>query len=145
LRDSSGNLNNYSVSVTRPLQGQSAHVANIAFIYKNPASGFDAYLSWVYTGRHIAFLSAFEGLDYWQRATSFFDLSCEKKIKKKLSVYAKVNNILNTPVIIELLKSKEQFVTGNYQLPYQTLPNSTLVEKDYYGRNYLIGIRYKMD
>jgi hypothetical protein len=145
LRDSSGNLYNSAVSVTRPLQGQSAHIANLALIYKNPTLGIDAHLSWVYTGRRIAFLSAFEGLDYWQKATSFFDFSCEKRIARHLSLYAKVNNILNTPVIIELLQPKNQFITGSYQLPYQTLPNSTLVEKDYYGQNYLIGLRYKFD
>ena len=141
----SGQIQNHPVSDTRPLQGQSEHVANLALIYKNPQIGFDAHLSWVYTGRRIAFLSEFEGLDYWQKATSFFDFSCEKRIIKHLSIYAKVNNILNTASIIELMASKAPFITGTYQLPYQTLPNSTLVEKDYYGRNYLIGIRYKFD
>jgi outer membrane cobalamin receptor len=146
LRDSAtGQIKNFTVSDTRPLQGQSAHVANLALIYKNPTIGFDAHLSWVYTGRRIAFLSAYEGLDYWQRATSFFDFSCEKRIVKHISVYAKVNNILNTSVIMELMKSKEPFITGTYQLPYQTLKSNTLVEKDSYGRNYLIGIRYKLD
>ncbi len=145
LRDSSGNLYNYTVSDTRPLQGQSAHVANLSLIYKNPSLGFDAHLTWVYTGRRIAFLSAFEGLDYWQKATSFFDFSCEKSIRKHLSVYTKLNNIFNTPVIIELLQSKTQFTGGSYQLPYQTLPNNTLIEKDYFGANYLIGVRYKFD
>ena len=145
LRDSTGQIKNFTVSDTRPLQGQSQHIANLAVIYKNPKIGFDAHLSLVYTGRQIAFLSNYVGLDYWRKATSFFDFSCEKKIRKNISVYAKVNNLLNTPVIIELMKSKDQFITGTYQLPYQTLPNSTLVERDYYGRNYLVGIRFKLD
>ena len=144
-RDSSGQIQTFSVSDKRPLQGQSAHIGNLALIYKNPEMGLDAHLSLVYTGRRIAFLSAYEGLDYWQKATSLFDFSCEKKIRKNISVYAKVNNLLNTPVIIELMKPKDQFITGTYQLPYQTLPSTTLVERTYFGRNYLIGIRFKLD
>ena len=145
VRDSSNNIVHLIVSETRPLQGQSAHVANLALIYKNPEIGFDAHLSWVYTGRRIAYLSIYQGLDYWQRSTSFFDFSCEKKIFKHLSVYAKVNNLLNTASILELMKSKDAVTGGVYQLPYQTLKSNILVEKDYYGRNYLIGIRYKLD
>jgi len=144
-RDTSGQIITQFHSVSRPLQGQAAHIANLALIYKNPVLGLDAHLTWVYTGEHIAFLSIYEGLDYWQRSTSFFDFSCEKKIHKHISLYAKVNNLLNTSVILELKKSKDEFTGGTYQLPYQTLKSNTLVEKDYYGRNYLIGIRYKFD
>ena len=138
-------INNHPVAITRSLQGQSAHIANLSVIYKNPVLGLDAHISWVYTGRRIAYLSIFEGLDYWQKATSFFDFSCEKRIIKHLSVYAKVNNIFDTKVITELVASKTPFVSGTYQLPYQTLSSNTLVQKDDYGRNYLIGIRYKFD
>ena len=145
IRNANGVIENITVSDTRPMQGQSQHVGNLAAIYKNPAMGLDAHLTWVYTGRRIGFLSIYEGLDYWQKATSFFDFSCEKRVAKHISIYAKVNNILNTAVITELTKSKDPFITGTYQLPYQTLPKNTLVEKDYFGRNYLIGIRYKLD
>jgi len=143
--DNLGNITSRTDQVTRPLQGQSAHVANLAVIYKDPKFGLDAHLSWVYTGRRIQFLSLYEGLDYWQRATSFFDFSCEKRIVKHLSVYAKVNNLLNAHAITEMLKPKDQFTTGTYSLPYQTLKTNTLVDNSAYGRNYLIGIRYKLD
>ena len=145
VKNSAGRDTTLYTSDSRPLQGQAAHIANLALIYKNPVLGLDAHLTWVYTGRHIAFLSLYDGLDYWQRSTSFFDFSCEKRIHRHLSVYAKVNNLLNTSVELELMKSKDLFTGGTYQLPYQTLKSNTLVEKDYYGRNYLIGIRYKFD
>ncbi len=144
-RDSSGSITTNSIAVSRPLQGQSEHVANLALIYKNPKIGLDAHISWVYTGRRISFLSSYDGLDYWQKATSFFDFSCEKRIVKHLSVYAKVNNLLNSAVIIELLKSNADLKTGTLQLPYQELPSNILVQKDYYGRNYLVGLRYKFN
>ena len=89
----------YNISETRPLQGQAAHIANVSFLYKNPKNGFDAHLAWNYTGRHIAFLYNFVGLDYWQDATSFFDFACEKRIAKGLSLFAKINNLLNASTI----------------------------------------------
>jgi len=137
------------VSETRPLQGQAAHVANLALIYKNPKMGLDAKLSWQYTGRQIALLSPYVGLDYYQKAISFLDFSCEKRIAKHIAVYAKVNNILNAKKIVELDVSNKQFTnpaTPALLLPYQNLPDgNTLVEKSNYGQNYLVGIRFKMD
>lgn len=135
------------VTQKRPLQGQAAHIANLSLIYKNPKLGMDAHLTWVYTGRHIAFISNYIDLDYWQKGTSFFDLSLEKRVAKHFSVYAKVNNLFNTSVVIELPYPKDQFVSKDqtYQLPYQTLSKNLLVKQDSYGRNYLIGVRYKID
>ena len=134
-----------TVSQTRPLQGQAAHVANLALIYKNPTIGFNAHLSWQYTGRNIAFVSAYKDLDYWHKGTSYFALSVEKHITKQVVVYAKVQNLLNFKPIIELKYSSDQFKQSNaYYLPYQTGSN-LIVQRDTYGRNYLIGIRYKLD
>ncbi|MBA3828569.1 MAG: carboxypeptidase-like regulatory domain-containing protein [Taibaiella sp.] len=141
-----GGFNKSGVLRTRPLQGQAAHIANLSFIYKNPVKGIDAQISWAYTGRYIALLSGYNNLDYWQRATSFIDFSCEKRIAKHISIYAKVNNILNTPVIWEMLTDKSIYLKGNkFYLPYQSLPNSTLVKKSTYGTNYLVGIRFKLN
>jgi len=138
-----------TVNEVRPLQGQAAHVANMALIYRNQDKGFNAHLTWTYTGRHIVLLSQYAGLDYWQKGTSFFAFSCEKTITKRLTCYAKINNLLNSSVIVEMMYPKTQFTDPKqpaYQLPYQTLSDgNTLVEKSTYGRNYLIGIRYKID
>jgi outer membrane cobalamin receptor len=138
-----------SAKETLPLQGQAAHVANLALIYKNPKIGFDAKLSLQYTGRYIALLSPYVGLDYYQRGTPFLDFSAEKKIAKHIAVYVKVNNILNTKKIVELDASNKQFTDPKQpllQLPYQNLADGkTLVERTDYGQNYLIGIRFKLD
>lgn len=147
--DSSGQAHNFRVNVVRPLQGQAAHIGNVALIYKNPKMGLDAHLSLQYTGRHIALASGYEGLDYWQKATSFLDFSCDKRIAKHLSVYAKVNNILNSPTIVEMNESNKKFTDPtqpSFYLSYQTLKDGkTLVEKTQTGTNYLVGIRYKFD
>jgi len=138
-----------NVVITRPMQGQSAHIGNLSFLYKNPIIGFDAQLAFAYTGDKIAFLSNFKDLNYWQKGITLLDLSFEQRLHKRLSIYAKVNNLLNTPTIVELRQDKTRFVStapGNYyQLPYQDLPNSVIVRKELFGQNYLLGIRFRLD
>ena len=134
---------------TRPLQGQAANVGNLSVFYKNPVIGFDAQVSAQYTGRHIALLSEFVGLDYYQKGTTYVDFSAEKRITKRLSVYTKLHNILNAATIIELNVSNSQFTNAKnpaLELPYQNLADGkTLVEKTNFGRNYLFGLRYKLN
>jgi len=140
---------NTAVNVTRPLQGQASSVGNIALVYKNPKLGLDAQLGDQYTGRHISLLSGYVGLDYWQKAISLSSFSIEKRLYKYLSIYAKANNLLNSPALVELNYSNSKFTntsTPAFYLPYQNLKDGkALVESSYYGRNYLIGIKYKLD
>ena len=124
-------------------------MGNLSAFYKNPVIGFDAQLSAQYTGRHIALLSEFVGLDYYQKGTTYLDFSCEKRIAKRLSVYAKLHNLLNTATILELNVSNAEFTNAKnpaLELPYQNLADGkTLVEKTNFGRNYLFGLRYKLN
>ncbi len=124
---------------TRPLQGQSDHIANLSLIYKNAKWGVDAQLSWVYTGARINIVSPYKDLDYWQQPTSQLDLSAEKRFQKHFSVFVKVTNLLDNPIIVEILK-KNTLV--NY--PEQTETNRIVVQKDAFSRTFLVGIRYKM-
>lgn len=137
-RDASGSIAASEGTQTRPLQGQSAHIANLSLIYKNPALGFDAQLSWVYTGKRINIVSPFKDLDYWQRGTSQLDFSAEKRFAGHFSVFAKLSNLLNNPIIVEILKPNN---LGN--LPDQTRADRILVQKDVFGQSYLLGLRYK--
>lgn len=138
-RDANGSIVNSESSQTRPLQGQSDHIANFSLIYKNATKGLDAQLSWVYTGQRINIVSAYLGLDYWQRGTSQVDFSAEKKFRNThFSVFMKLTNLLNNPIIVEVLKPN---ISQN--LPDQTDPNRILVQKDILQKGYLFGIRYK--
>lgn len=138
-RDATGSIVNSEGSQTRPLQGQSDHIANLSLIYKNSNSGFDAQLSWVYTGKRINIVSPYLDLDYWQRGTTQMDFSAEKKFKNKhFSVFAKLTNLLNNPIIVEVLKPNT-----SQNLPDQTRQDRILVQKDVLQQSYLIGIRYK--
>ncbi len=138
-RDATGSISNSESTQTRPLQGQSDHIANFSLIYKNANMGFDAQLSWVYTGQRINIVSPYLGLDYWQRGTSQVDFSAEKKLANThFSFFAKLTNLLNNPIIVEVLKPN---ISQN--LPDQTDPNRILVQKDIIQQSYLFGIRYK--
>lgn len=139
----------YSVTETRPQQGQAANIGNLALLYKNPKLGFDANLSLQYTGRYVSLASGFQGLDYWQKATTFLDFACDKQIVKHLFVYAKVQNILNSKTIVEINESNSQFTNIKNPTDYFSYQNlkdgKILVEQTQTGRNYLVGIRYKFD
>lgn len=127
---------------TRPLQGQSPHIANASLLYKNQRIGLDAQLACVYTGRKITFVSPYKDLDYWQRRTIQLDFSVEKKMFKHFVIYCKINNLLNTPVIVEILQPNI-YRTGKFALPIQTSDAYVTVQKDYYGQGYIFGLRYK--
>ena len=126
---------------TRPLQGQSDHIANLSLIYKNTDWGLDAQLSWVYTGARINIVSPYRDLDYWQKATSQLDFSIEKRFKIGISVFAKMTNLLDNPIVVEILHKNT--LQGNV-FPEQTDPDKILVQKDAFGRSFLFGLRYKL-
>lgn len=127
---------------TRPLQGQSPHIGNVSLLYKNQKIGFDVQLAYVYTGKKIALVSPYKDLDYWQKGMSQLDFSLEKRAFKYFTFYSKITNILNTPVIVQILQPNI-YTTGNFALPNQTDPNRVTVQKDLYGQNFIFGMRYK--
>jgi hypothetical protein len=132
------------VDQTRPMQGQAAHVANLSLIYKNPKIGLDAQISIGYIGKLISVVSLDYDLDQWQMPMTKIDFSFEKKLSKKmnLSIYGKVNNILNTALVFRMMQPNI-YINGSYAYPEQNSSNSILVEKELYGQSYLMGIKYK--
>lgn len=143
-RDASGSIVASETTQTRPLQGQSDHIANLSLIYKNSVANIDAQLAWVYTGKRINIVSAYKDLDYWQRGTSQVDFSAEKRFGKnvggqsRFSIFVKAANLLNNPIIVEILKPN-----ALTNLPDQTRTDRILVQKDVFQQSYLIGFRYK--
>ncbi|HWZ21077.1 MAG TPA: TonB-dependent receptor, partial [Cytophagaceae bacterium] len=125
---------------TRPLQGQSKHIANVSLMYKNPKIGFDAQLAWVYTGRRINIVSAYYNLDYWQRGFSQLDFSAEKRIFKRFSIFTKITNLLNTPLIVEVL-SPNYLNAGALA---QDRTSSIVVQKEVFHQTFLLGLRLKI-
>jgi outer membrane receptor protein involved in Fe transport len=137
-RDANGYIVNTLENQTRPLQGQSDHIANLSLIYKNQKLGWDVQLTGVYTGKRINVVSPYKDLDYWQRGTSQVDFSTDKKIGKRFSVFLKATNLLNNPIIVEILHDNN---VGN--LPEQTRGDRILVQKDVFQQSFLLGVRFK--
>jgi len=126
---------------TRPLQGQSDHIANLAALYKNPDWGLDVQLAGVYTGRRINIVSAYRDLDQWQRATLQLDFSAEQRLPGHLTVFTKITNLLNTPTILEIPTTNNLYGQG---LPGQDRADRVFIQRDDFGRTYLLGLRYRL-
>ena len=145
-RNTAGQITSRIQTETRPLQGQSKHIGNVSLIYKNPRIGFDIQTALVYTGERVALVSPYYGLDYWQAPTTQLDISFEKTIVKKISVYGKINNLTNTPYMLHLHQSYTAYLatSGSRPLALQTDPDKQItVQKDFYKTSYLFGVRYK--
>jgi outer membrane receptor protein involved in Fe transport len=127
------------VDQTRPLYGQAAHVANLSLLYKDANNGWEGQLAGSYTGSRINTVSQFLNDDLWQKGFVQLDASIEKKFKAGWAIFAKANNILNTPMELyvkgtnpENEKIAEKLIEGG----------NTLIRKDLYGQNYILGLRY---
>ncbi|GHN02072.1 hypothetical protein WSM22_35610 [Cytophagales bacterium WSM2-2] len=142
VTDNTGNTSivNSLRDQTRPLQGQSNHIANVSLLYKNSVLGFDAQLSWVYTGRRINIVSPYKDLDYWQRGFSQIDFSAEKRVFKKFNVFTKITNLLDAALITEVLSPNYL----NADSPAQDRSDRIVVQKDVFHQTFLLGLRYKL-
>ncbi len=141
-RNEAGNLSSRIEPQTRPLQGQSAHLGNFSLLFKNMRWGTDAQLSMVYTGRRIAYISAFKDNDQWQRAITQLDFSLDQRIAPGLIAYAKVSNLLNSPFELEIPASNEAAAAAEPLL--QPDSHRVLSRSDLFHRTILIGMRYSL-
>ncbi|PSK90418.1 TonB-dependent receptor [Taibaiella chishuiensis] len=126
----------------RPLQGQSAHIANIALLYKSVKHGINAQLTWQYTGRRIVLVSPYYDFDYWQKGMSIFDLSAEKTIVKHFALFAKVQNLFNAPYTVYINQPPSNSIPVSNQVNVPA--GKTLAQKDYFGQTYQLGLRYTL-
>lgn len=141
ILDANGNLQKISVMQTRPLYGQSAHIANASLLYSDSKKGWDGQLSVSYTGPRINTVSQFVNNDLWQEGFVQMDASVEKRFKKHYSIYLKANNLLNTPN--KLFLKGTNAANANIAESNLEYNGRTLIRDDYYGQSYLIGFRYK--
>lgn len=140
IRDGNGDLKPMQKDQSRPLYGQSEHIANLSLLYKDNKKGWDAQLAAGYTGPRINTISQFVDNDLWQQGFIQMDVSAEKKFKNNLSVFIKAGNLLNTPLKL--------FIKGtnadNANVNAKEFDGNTLIRSDYYKQTYLIGLRYKL-
>lgn len=107
---------------SRPLQGQSPHLANLSLLWNSARDEWSVRLSAIYTGRRIYSVSGWYGLDYWQRAYTVLDASIEKRIGRHLRVFAKATNLFNTTTTVDLL-------TPNPDPQHDNIPGQTRTDR----------------
>ena len=141
-RDDNGFVTNRLENQTRPLQGQSKHIGNFSFLFKDGQSGLDAQLSLVYTGPRINLVSGYLNNDVWQKSFTTLDFSTEKRLFKNLFGYFKASNLLNTPYELEIRRPYPTSVTVSSE--FQKPGENAFVRRDSYNRYYLLGLRYRL-
>jgi outer membrane cobalamin receptor len=124
---------------TRPLQGQSAHIANAALLYKNTKSGTELQFNWQFTGKRIVLVSPYYGMDYWQKGMHLFDVSGEQRLVKRIALFAKVQNLFNATSKVYLNKLPSNIATVPLQDPAS---GKMMSQMSQYGQNYQLGIRF---
>ncbi|WP_083634252.1 TonB-dependent receptor [Saccharicrinis aurantiacus] len=141
VNDNSSDIVAREVEQTRPLQGQSRHIGNISLLYRNPDRGLEFQLANVFTGKRIAQITAYYEKDYWQESMWQLDFSAEKTFDFGLVVFLKARNLLDTERVWYI----NQGITET-QVDYESQGNvgdNLVVRNDRYGRNFLIGLKYK--
>ena len=99
LTDENGSIYTVHADQSRPLFGQASHVFNCSLLFKDAKTGWDAQLAFSYTGKRIAIIDRFYENDIWDAPLAQLDASMEKKFKGGWSIFAKAQNLLNTPII----------------------------------------------
>lgn len=132
-----------NVNQTRPLQGQAPHIANLSLLYKDVGHGLNLQLAMAYTGTRITYVSPYQNLDYWQQPYFIMDFSLEKSFLTYFSFYLKAQNLLNTPYLVYIHHESSEYRSGVNELPLQTDKNRILVQREYYGQNFIAGFRFK--
>ncbi len=140
INPNNGNIEPRTINQTRPLYGQSANIGNLSLLYNNQRNGISGQVAVSYTGERINTVSSYYENDLWQAAFVQMDASLEKTFKKRLTIFIKANNLLNTPMTVYIKGTNVK----NDNVPDQSLEGKTLIRKDYYQRSYMLGIRFKL-
>lgn len=140
IRNEQGDFELINVQQTRPLYGQSAHIVNLSALFKDSEKGWDAQVTANYTGKRIFMVAQFVDADYWQRGFLQLDAALEKKIKRQYIVFAKAANLLNTPMEVYQYGNP----TNERRIDYQEKNGTTLIQRDFYQRSFLLGVRFEL-
>ena len=128
-----------SVSQSRPLFGQAAHVANLSLLFKSPSYGWEGQLAGSYTGKRLSDISNWYDDDIWEDGYFQLDASVEKSWENGISVYAKASNLLDVPLLRYIHKGPH---TDSVDSPRED--GNVIERKEWRGQTIMIGIRYTL-
>jgi outer membrane receptor protein involved in Fe transport len=127
------------VNQTRPLFGQAAHVVNFSFLFKDNHNSWDGQLAFGYTSDRLVIVSRYLDEDSWQAGYTTMDASIEKRFKTGFTLFAKASNLLNSPMMQYVKKNEKNSQYFNVERYH----GGVVERKEYYGLNFLLGLRYK--
>ncbi|HWB92813.1 MAG TPA: TonB-dependent receptor [Puia sp.] len=127
---------------SRPLQGQSPHLANLSVVYADPQNGWNMRVSGIYTGRRIYSVSGWYGLDYRQRGYTMLDASIEKTFDHGWRIFLKADNLFDTRMTVDLMKANPDFASG--LVPGQQRADRFTVLRQVDRASYFAGIQWSM-
>jgi hypothetical protein len=107
------------------LAGQSRHVANLSLLFRSEAAKINASFNILFQGRRIDGIQDYLYLNEYQLNYTVLSFAIDKQIGKRLTVFAKCNNLNNSP----------------FELRTQ---NGYFVRKDRFGQDYLFGLRFRI-
>lgn len=140
--DNTSDLIAKNVDQKRPLQGQAKHIGNLSMLYKDLKKGLESQLSLVYTGERLEATSPYLDNDMYASPVILLDFSLEKRISKRIDLFVKANNLLNSSYSVYVHKPVYQEEGHTVQYPYQDDPqHKTLVRRDQYYQSFRLGIR----
>lgn len=138
-----------TVSQSRPLFGQAAHVANLSLLYKDTQHGWDAQIAFNYTGKRLCAVSRFLDNDSWEDGYPQLDASAEKTFGQSgWSIFIKANNILDLPLVqyVKLNdRTKSYLENASERASVVSHDGGLLERKEWHGRSFLIGVRFKLN
>lgn len=128
----------HTVSQTRPLYGQAAHVANLSFLFNFSRCGLEAQVSGSYTGKRLSEISNWLDNDIWEAGYIQLDASIEKSFKAGVSIFAKASNLLDTPVLRYI---QDNQMTASLK-DYERHNGGVIERREWHGQTITIGLRY---
>lgn len=128
-----------TVTQTRPLYGQAAHVANLSLLFNFPKCGIEAQVSGSYTGKRLSEISNWLDNDIWEAGYMQLDASIEKTFKAGFSIFAKASNLLDTPVLRYIMPNRmTESLTD-----YERYKGGVIERREWHAQTVTIGVRYR--
>jgi outer membrane cobalamin receptor len=127
------------VNQTRPLYGQAGQVVNFSLLFRDKRNIWDGQLAFAYTGDRLVIVSRYVDEDSWQAGYISMDASVERRFESGLAFFAKVSNLLDSPMIQYVRQNEKNELLTNVERYHDGI----VERKEYYGLNILIGIKLK--
>ena len=128
-----------TVTQTRPLYGQAAHVANLSLLFNFPKCGIEAQVSGSYTGKRLSEISNWLDNDIWEAGYMQLDASIEKTFKAGFSIFAKASNLLDTPVLRYINPNRMTESLSDYE----RYKGGVIERREWHAQTVTIGVRYR--